>query len=85
MYDKQRKRVLIINRQIRKVKMQSVMMKYIIKHKNVPIIKFDLLENLADPQVHITWIMEEKTLLPVDLSLNDEACLCKQFSFKMRS
>ena len=47
-------------------------MKYIIKHKNVPIIKFDLLENLADPHVHITWITEEKALLPVDLSLNDE-------------
>lgn len=48
-------------------------MKYIIKHKNVPIIRFDLLENLADPQVHITWVTEEKTLLPIDLSSNDEA------------
>ena len=47
-------------------------MKYIIKHKNVPMIKFDLLENLTAPKVHITWVTEEKALLPVDLSLDDE-------------
>ena len=34
-------------------------MKYIIKHKNDPVIKFDLLENLADSQEHITWITED--------------------------
>lgn len=47
-------------------------MKYTVKHKDTPVLQFEVLENIADPQVRILWITEEKNLLPLDMTPGDE-------------
>lgn len=46
---------------------------YIIKHFDDDLLKFEVVENLADPVVQIKWINEEKkNMLPVGMSLSDD-------------
>ena len=47
-------------------------MTYLIKHKNTPIIEFEVMENTAVPRLHILWVTNETHLLPLDLKLSDE-------------
>ncbi len=47
-------------------------MTYIIKHKDTPIIRFEVLENTATPRLHILWVTDETHLLPLDMKLGDE-------------
>ena len=51
-------------------------MNYIIKHKNTPVLKFELIENTANPAVHIIWTTDNISLLPIDLSAGDEGLSC---------
>lgn len=43
-------------------------MSYIIKHMDMPVMRFELIENTGDPAVSITWTTEKKDLLPLDMS-----------------
>ena len=47
-------------------------MVYILKHKNTPVVQFEVLENTGNPRVHITWLSEAAGLLPLDLAADDE-------------
>ena len=47
-------------------------MEYILKHKDAPVLRFRLLENIATPVVHITWTTDKTQLLPLDLLPGDE-------------
>ena len=48
-------------------------MEYILKLFDVDIIKFKIIENLADPVLQITWINEKKKhLLPMGMELSDK-------------
>lgn len=48
-------------------------MYYFIKHRDLPIIKFELIQNLAEPVIKILWVnKEKKQFLPIDLELSDE-------------
>lgn len=47
-------------------------MEYVIRHKDVPVLKFELVENTAEPAVRITWMTDEASLLPLDMTANDE-------------
>ena len=47
-------------------------MNYIIKHKNTSVLRFELVENTANPAVHITWTTDNTSLLPLDLTVGDE-------------
>ena len=51
-------------------------MGYILKHKDEPVLRFELLENTGNPRVQITWKTENQSLLPLDLSA-DEAGLAQ--------
>ena len=47
-------------------------MSYVIKHADLPVLKFDIVENLADPVVEILWINQaKKKYLPIDLEVTD--------------
>lgn len=45
---------------------------YIIKHKDTPVIRFEVLENTAIPKLHILWVTDETHLLPLDMKLGNE-------------
>lgn len=45
---------------------------YTIKHMDTPVIRFELLENVANPRVSIKWITDKTDLLPLDLTEGDE-------------
>jgi len=47
-------------------------MKYTVKHKDTPVLQFEVMENIADPHVRILWLTEEKHLLPLDMTVSDE-------------
>lgn len=48
-------------------------MHYFIKHKDLPIVKFELIQNLADPEIKIMWVNEaQRQFLPLDMELSDE-------------
>ncbi len=48
-------------------------MSYVIKHADIPVLKFDIVENLADPVVKILWINKaQKKFLPIDMEVTDE-------------
>lgn len=48
-------------------------MEYILKLFDIEIIKFNIIENLADPVLQITWINEgKKHLLPLGMELSDK-------------
>ena len=47
-------------------------MKYIIKHKDTPVLGFEVTENTASPSVHITWMTDNTSMLPMDMSSGDE-------------
>ena len=47
-------------------------MNYTIKHRNMPVLKFELKENIANPAVHILWTTEHTAFLPLDMSVSDE-------------
>ena len=43
-------------------------MSYVIKHADIPVLKFDIVENLADPVVKILWVNKaQKKFLPIDI------------------
>ena len=48
------------------------MNEYLIKHENMHVLSFELIENIGDPVIKITWITDNKTLLPFELVLNDD-------------
>ena len=45
---------------------------YLIKHKDIPVIEFEMLDNTAIPRLHILWVTNETYLLPLDMKLGDE-------------
>lgn len=48
-------------------------MSYVIKHADIPVLKFDIVENLADPVVKILWVNKaQKKFLPIDMEVTDE-------------
>ena len=48
-------------------------MEYILKLFDVELMKFKIIENLADPVLQITWINEKKKhLLPLGMELSDK-------------
>ena len=47
-------------------------MGYLLKHKNKPVLRFNLIENTADPTVKITWVTDDSRWLPIDLQVSDE-------------
>ncbi len=51
---------------------RGLLMKYIIKHKDTPVLRFELTENTANPEVHIIWVSDDASLLPMDMSSGDE-------------
>ena len=49
---------------------------YTLKLFDTPILKFNILENLADPVIEITWINEsKKNLLPIDMEPNESGLI----------
>ena len=49
-------------------------MVYILKNKDMDVLKFEVVSNLRDPEVNIIWINpEQKALLPLDLKDNNES------------
>ncbi len=48
-------------------------MEYILQLFDIELIKFNIIENLADPVLKITWINEgKKHLLPLGMELSDK-------------
>ena len=47
-------------------------MNYIIKHTDMPVLRFVLIENTANPIVHITWVTDAVEMLPLDMMVTDE-------------
>lgn len=48
-------------------------MSYVVKHADLPVLKFDIVENLADPVVRILWVnREQEKYLPIDLEVTDK-------------
>ena len=49
-------------------------MVYILKNKDMDVLKFEVVSNLRDPEVNIIWINpDQKALLPLDLKDNNES------------
>ncbi|MCR5796225.1 MAG: XRE family transcriptional regulator [Solobacterium sp.] len=48
------------------------MQEYIIKHKDLPVLTFTIIENVSDPVIRITWITENRKMLPLDMIPDDE-------------
>ena len=47
---------------------------YILKNKDMDILKFEVVSNLRDPEVNIIWVNpDQKALLPLDLKDNNES------------
>ena len=47
-------------------------MNYVLKNKDLPLLKFEVVNNIRDPEVRITWHDENNiSLLPLDLELNN--------------
>lgn len=45
---------------------------YVLKNRDLPLVRFQVVSNLRDPEVKITWHDETRTaLLPLDLTLTD--------------
>ena len=43
---------------------------YILKNKDIDILKFEVISNLRDPEVNIVWVnQEQNALLPLDLKI----------------
>lgn len=54
---------------------------YELKHFDKTVLKFSALDNSNDPDIKITWIDDDKTLLSLDLDVSDEGlfvCSCRQ-------
>ncbi len=52
------------------------MVMYTLKLFDTPILKYNILENLADPVIEITWINEsKKNLLPLDMEPNESGLI----------
>lgn len=49
-------------------------MVYILKNKDMDVLKFEVVSNLRDPEVNIIWVNpDQKALLPLDLKENNES------------
>lgn len=49
-------------------------MVYILKNKDIDVLKFEVVSNLRDPEVSIVWVsQDQKALLPLDLKVNNES------------
>ena len=49
-------------------------MVYILKNKDMDVLKFEVVSNLRDPEVNIIWVNpDQKALLPLDLKVNNES------------
>ena len=49
-------------------------MVYILKNKDMSVLKFEVVSNLRDPEVNIIWVNpDQKALLPLDLKENNES------------
>ena len=49
-------------------------MVYILKNKDMDVLKFEVVSNLRDPEVYIIWVNpDQKALLPLDLKENNES------------
>ena len=49
-------------------------MVYILKNKDMDVLKFEVVSNLRDPEVNIVWIsQDQKALLPLDLKANNDS------------
>lgn len=49
-------------------------MVYILKNKDIDVLKFEVVSNLRDPEVNIVWVsQDQKALLPLDLKDNNES------------
>lgn len=47
---------------------------YVLKNKDMDVLKFEVVSNLRDPEVNITWINEDqKALLPLDLKADNDS------------
>lgn len=47
-------------------------MVYTVKHMDIPVMSFEVIENTGDPVVSITWITDNKDMLPVDMTADNE-------------
>ena len=45
---------------------------YELKHFDKTVLKFSAVDNSNEPDIKITWIDDDKTLLPLDLDVSDE-------------
>ena len=50
----------------------EVIMIYELKHFDKTVLKFSAVDNSNEPDIKITWIDDDKTLLPLDLDVSDE-------------
>lgn len=49
-------------------------MVYILKNKDIDVLKFEVVSNLRDPEVNIVWVsQDQKTLLPLDLKASNDS------------
>ena len=49
-------------------------MVYILKNKDMDVLKFEVVSNLRDPEVNIIWVNpDQKALLPLDLKANNDS------------
>ena len=47
---------------------------YILKNKDIDILKFEVISNLRDPEVNIVWVnQEQNALLPLDLKISNDS------------
>ena len=47
---------------------------YVLKNKDIALLKFEVISNLRDPEVNILWSNQEyQALMPLDLSLNNDS------------
>lgn len=47
---------------------------YILKNKDINILKFEVISNLRDPEVNIVWVnQEQNALLPLDLKISNDS------------
>ena len=47
---------------------------YVLKNKDMDVLKFEVVSNLRDPEVNIVWIsQDQKALLPLDLNASNDS------------
>ncbi len=46
---------------------------YILKNKDIDILKFEVISNLRDPEVNIVWVNQQNVLLPLDLKISNDS------------